>query len=138
MEREIKLVIFDLDGTLVDLPIDYEKLKLEFKVLLGTNDISPISEKLSKIKRALRKRIFEIWTKLEFEALPKLKPVKEGIDLYYKFYDKIKCLVTLQGQRVTDIILKKISLSFDFVVTREDNLFRDGQIKIVLLYQLIM
>ena len=131
MKNQIKLVIFDLDGTLVSLPVDYDRLKLEIGKILGTNDISPISEKLSKIDEALRRKVFEIWTKFEMEALPNLKLIEEGIKLYHKYQNKTRCLVTLQGRRVTKAILKKVSLSFDFIVTREDSLFRSEQIKII-------
>ena len=35
MGNEVRLVIFDLDGTLVSLPVDYDKLKLEIRKILG-------------------------------------------------------------------------------------------------------
>ena len=132
MRNEVRLVIFDLDGTLVSLPVDYDKLKLEIRKILGIDDISPISEKLSKIDDVKRKKIFEIWTKFEFEALPKLKLVEEGIELYRKYCNKIRCLVTLQGRRVTEAILERVNLSFDFIVTRENSLFRSEQIELII------
>lgn len=132
MENGIKLVIFDLDGTLVNLPIDYDRLKMEFARILGTDEISPISKTLSRIDEKTRGKIFEVWTSLELEALPKLELIGEGIELYNKFSNKIRCLVTLQGRRIVEKILERIGLSFDFIVTRENGLFRDEQIRMVL------
>lgn len=128
---EISLVIFDLDGTLVSLPVDYDRLKLEIGKILGTTDLSPISEKLSNIDDVSRRKVFEVWTKFEFEALPRLRLIEEGIKIYHKYHDKIRCLVTLQGRKITEEILKRINLYFDFIVTREDSLFRSKQIKMV-------
>ena len=132
MRDEVRLVIFDLDGTLVSLPVDYDGLKLEIRRILGTDDISPISEKLSKIDNTSRRKVFEVWTKFELEALPRLKLIEEGIKLYHKYHNKARCLVTLQGRRITEAILRRLNISFDFIVTREDSLFRSEQIKIVI------
>ena len=81
MADEIKLIIFDLDGTLVNLPVDYEKLKLEFTRILKTNDITPISKKLSNVDKKTRRELFKMWTKLELEALPKIEVIDKGIEL---------------------------------------------------------
>jgi len=132
MEANIKLVIFDLDGTLVNLPIDYNKLKDEFAKILKTDNLTPISEKLSKIDDDMRKKVFEVWTRFEFEALPRMEVIKEGIELYRKFNDKIRSLVTLQGRKITMVILERTRLSFDFIVTREDSLLRSKQIEMVI------
>jgi len=128
MADEIKLIIFDLDGTLVNLPVDYEKLKLEFTRILKTNDITPISKKLSNVDKKTRRELFKMWTKLELEALPKIEVIDKGIELYNRFYDKVRCLITYQGREVAESILKKMNLFFDLVVTREDSLSRSEQI----------
>ncbi len=131
MEDGIKLVIFDLDGTLIKLPVNYAKLRHEIAEILGVDKIDSIIKNLSSIKDDKRKRVFSLWDELELEALPNMKEVAEGIEVYNKFYDKIKCLVTLQGIRVVERILERTGLYFDYIVTREISLVRSEQIKVI-------
>ncbi len=37
----IEAAIFDLDGTLVDIPIDYHMMLVEFKRILGVDEVRP-------------------------------------------------------------------------------------------------
>lgn len=74
----------------------------------------------------------EIWTKAENEALPKLKVIKEGMEIYRRFSDRKKALVTMQSREIVQKILEKTGLSFDYVVTREDSLSRIQQIMMVI------
>jgi phosphoglycolate phosphatase len=132
MIKDIEAVIFDLDGTLVRLPINYEKLFREFAKILKTLKIHPILETISKVDKETQKRLFEIWTKAENEALPELEVIEEGIEIYRRFSDRKKALVTMQGREIVERILEKTGLSFDYVVTREDSLSRFQQITIVI------
>ncbi|MEM2027373.1 MAG: HAD-IA family hydrolase [Candidatus Bathyarchaeia archaeon] len=132
MERDIKLVIFDLDGTLVYLPIKYERLREEMSRVLGVNKVDSILGALANIDGDLKMKIFDIWSRLEVEALPELREIDEGIKIYNKFHGKIRCLVTLQGKLIVERILKKTGLSFDHIITREDSLNRDEQIKMII------
>lgn len=132
MERDIKLIIFDLDGTLVYLPIKYEKLREEMSRILGVNKVDSILDALVNVNRDLKVKIFDIWSRLELEALSNLREIDEGIKIYNKFHGKIRCLVTLQGKLIVERILEKTGLSFDYIVTREDSLDRSEQIKMVI------
>jgi HAD superfamily hydrolase (TIGR01549 family) len=132
MENDIKLVIFDLDGTLIHLPINYSKLKCEVSRILGTENINSILKALSNAKEDDKKRIFSVLDKFENEALRDMREVSEGMKVYRSFRNKLKCLVTLQGRQVVEKVLKKTGLSFDYIVTREDALARNEQIKIII------
>jgi len=132
VERDIKLVIFDLDGTLVHLPVKYEKLREEISRILGINKVDSILAALANLDGDLKMKIFDIWSWLELEALPDLREIDEGIRIYNRFYGKIRCLVTLQGKMVVDRILEKTGLSFDYIVTRENSLSRSEQIRMVI------
>ncbi|MEM1587390.1 MAG: HAD-IA family hydrolase [Candidatus Bathyarchaeia archaeon] len=132
MERDVNLIIFDLDGTLVHLPIKYERLKYEMSRILKVDKIDSILSALTDVDEGLKIEIFNVWNKLELEALPNLKEKTEGIKIYSKFHGKTKCLVTLQGKMVVEKILEKTGLSFDYIVTREDSLNRIEQLRIII------
>ena len=127
----IKAVIFDLDGTLVHLPINYEKLFTEFRKIIGTSDLHPLAQKVSELDVETKKKIFDVWNNFEIEAVSNLKLNTEGIALYKKFSKKRKALVTMQGKPVVDIITGRLKLHFDAIITREETLNRSEQLKIV-------
>ena len=55
----IEAVIFDLDGTLIDLPIDYSKLFEEFSKIMKTTIAHPITRAISKLigRASCRERV---------------------------------------------------------------------------------
>ena len=126
----IEAVIFDLDGTLITLPIDYDQLFREFSKILKTKDIQPITKTLSNLDTETKKRIFQVWDEKENSAWKKGTTRKDGMAIYLRFTHKPKALVTMQGKSLVQEIMKSSSLSFDSVVTREDSLERTEQLKI--------
>jgi HAD superfamily hydrolase (TIGR01549 family) len=58
--------------------------------------------------------------------------VKKGIDLYERYSEIPKALVTMQGQKTLEKILRTLNLSFQAVITREDSLNRSVQITLAL------
>jgi HAD superfamily hydrolase (TIGR01549 family) len=124
----IEAVIFDLDGTLIHLPIDYAVLFEEFKKIMHVEDVHPVVSTVSRVDEETRAQVFAVWDKAELAVLNKIYVNTEGMKLYQANVDKRKALVTLQGQAVVDAILKQFKLSFDVVVTREAGLFRVDQL----------
>jgi phosphoglycolate phosphatase-like HAD superfamily hydrolase len=125
----IEAVIFDLDGTLVHLPINYEALFNEFKRIMRVPEVRPIVETISKLDGKTRETVFRAWDRAELSATENVTENEEGMGIYRQFEDKRKALVTLQGQAVVEEIVKKRGLVFDFVLTRENSLFRVDQLK---------
>jgi HAD superfamily hydrolase (TIGR01549 family) len=125
----IKAVIFDLDGTLINLPVDYEKLFHEFSKIMRTVDVRPLTKTIPKLNEETRKKVFEVWDKAELEALEDMTPNAQGTAQYKKFSKEPKILVTMQGKAVTQMVLKRLGLSFNAVVTREYSLDRVKQLK---------
>lgn len=126
----IKAVIFDLDGTLIHLPIGYERLFQEFSRIMKTTDVHPLAKTISKLDEKTKNKIFEVWDNAELSASANVTVNDEGMTLYEKFSEKPKALVTLQGKALVQNILRRLGLSFNFVVTREHCLNRVEQLKI--------
>jgi HAD superfamily hydrolase (TIGR01549 family) len=125
----IKGAVFDLDGTLVHLPLNYDTLHKELCRLLKTTETKPITEAIHKLNDKQRRAIYQVWTRLELEALPNLKTNHEGIKIYTKFSNKPSALITLQGKEVVKRIMAMMKLSFSVIITREDNFDRVEQLK---------
>jgi HAD superfamily hydrolase (TIGR01549 family) len=127
--KMIKAVVFDLDGTLANVPINYEKLFEEFRKIMNTNNIRPLAHTVSKVNEATRKQVFKAWDAAELAVSKKITLNDKGIGVYRKFTNKPKALVTMQGKKVVKIILEKAGLAFESIVTREDTLSRVEQIE---------
>jgi phosphoglycolate phosphatase-like HAD superfamily hydrolase len=125
----IKAVIFDLDGTLVHLPIDYEALLREFGKIMKTENIRPLTKTVPNLDEKTRREIFEVWASEELAALPRITADEEGLMFYEKFCKEQKALVTMQGKALVKNVLERFRLSFDVVLTREDSLDRTVQLK---------
>ncbi|MBX5327004.1 MAG: HAD family hydrolase [Candidatus Bathyarchaeia archaeon] len=128
----IEAAIFDLDGTLVNLPIDYEGLYAEFKKITGKPCVEPVTKTIAELNPTLKKRVFETWTNMEFAALPRMTIVEEGMTLYQQYRNLPRALVTMQGKKTVQRILEALTLSFNVIITREDSLDRITQIKMAM------
>jgi HAD superfamily hydrolase (TIGR01549 family) len=125
----IEAVIFDLDGTLVQLPIDYERLFLEFGRIMKTDNVRPLTKTIPQLDDKTRENVFEAWEKAEREALANLTVKDEGMTIYKKFSDIPKALVTMQGKTLAQSVIENLRLSFNFVISRENSLNRLEQLE---------
>ena len=126
----IKAIVFDLDGTLIRLPVDYEQLFREFNKITKTNTFHPVIKAISKLDEHTRKKVFKVWDNAELLASKKMTVNKEGMRIYKRYSQKPKALVTLQGRALVETILKELDLTFTFTITRDDSLDRVEQLKI--------
>jgi HAD superfamily hydrolase (TIGR01549 family) len=126
----IEAVVFDLDGTLVNLPINYEELLGEFKEIMRVENVRPLVDTVSRVDDETRKRVFRAWDKAELAVSAKITVNEEGVKVYREYAEKSKALVTLQGRKAVDVIVGEFGLCFDVVVTREDSLSRSEQLLI--------
>jgi len=127
----INAVVFDLDGTLINLPIDYGKLFQQFSKVTRNKNVRPLTKTIPQLDESTKKKIFEIWDKTELEAFTHVTVNADGMALYEGFREKPKALVTMQGKLLVQKFLNCFSLSFDCTVTREQSLDRIEQLKIV-------
>jgi phosphoglycolate phosphatase-like HAD superfamily hydrolase len=125
----IRAVIFDLDGTLIDLPLDYEKLLGQFSRILRVSNVRPLTETVAGLDDEARRKIFKVWDGAELALVERIKLKDEGMALYRKYCPKPKALVTMQGKALVQAILGPLGLSFEFVLTREDSLDRVEQLQ---------
>jgi HAD superfamily hydrolase (TIGR01549 family) len=128
----IKAAIFDLDGTLVSLPIDYRALNAEFRKIMRIKNIEPVTKTVAALNETLRGKVFETWTMAESAILPKMTIVEGGIKLYKQYSEIPKALITMQGTKTVERILSILNLSFQVMITREDSLDRTAQIILAL------
>ncbi len=125
----IEAVIFDLDGTLIQLPVDYEKLFREFKDIMKTSEVRPLVDTVPRLNEETMKKVFKAWDNHEILALKKMTVKDEGIKIYEMHQQKPKALVTMQGKALVEAALRHLGLTFNVIVTREDSLSRIEQLK---------
>jgi len=122
-------VVFDLEGTLVKLPIDYEKLYEEIKRELKISKVKPLTKTVKMLDSRSREKVYKLWERAELKTLPNMSANDEGMKIYKKHSNKPVALVTMQGKTVVRKILDHFHLSFNAVVTREDEIDRAQQIR---------
>jgi HAD superfamily hydrolase (TIGR01509 family) len=135
----IKLFIFDLDGTIVDLPIDWTKVKEKIKRILKTDhSLTPLIPSLEELitDSELKKRIYKTIDDEEMKVVKKLE-FDEDIAKVFEKLKKVDCriaLVTLQGRKPAVEALKRLNIYeyFDLVISRDENKNRKEQIRMAL------
>jgi phosphoglycolate phosphatase-like HAD superfamily hydrolase len=128
----IRAVIFDLDGTLIHLPIDYDKLFQRFGKIMQTSNVRPLTKTIPALDAETKKKVFKVWEQTEIGALSKVTVNNEGLAVYEQHSRTPKALVTMQGKAFVGKLLETPRLSFAHVVTREDSLDRVEQLRIAL------
>jgi len=118
---KIKTVIFDLDGTVVDVPYDWSRIKEE----LGTEAI-PILSYLAGLKEPEKSQKWKMLEKFERDATEKavLKKGMPGLFALLTERGIKKALVTNNSQKNTSFLLDKFKLEFDCVISRERGLWK--------------
>lgn len=135
----IKLFIFDLDRTIVDLPIKWTEVKEKIKKILKTDhSLTPLIPSIEELvtNSELKKRIYKV---IDYEEMKVVKKIKfdEDIAKLFEKLKKVNCrlaLVTLQGRKPAIEALKRLNIYkyFDLVISRDENKNREKQIKIAL------
>tara|TARA_Y100001934_G_scaffold242449_1_gene298211 strand:- start:256 stop:819 length:564 start_codon:yes stop_codon:yes gene_type:complete len=123
-----KCLIFDLDGTLIRLPIRYEILQKNLKNFFQTEDnLSPLIPSIidqAKNNQNIIDEAFKIVCDEELIATETLEEI-EGLHDVIKYVASKNytiSLVTMQCKRSLEVILKKLNLeeNFSFILTRDD------------------
>ena len=120
----IKGIIFDLDGTLIKLPINYDILQSNLKFFFNTSEnlkpLIPTIIELSKNDQNKIKNAFSLICKEEILASKNFKVMNEAVEVlkFLKSKNLILCLVTMQCRTAFKEILHKMNISdlFDFIL----------------------
>ena len=124
----MKCLIFDLDGTLIRLPIRYEILQNNLKKFFHIEDnLSPLIPSIiehAKNNQNVIDEAFKIVCDEELIATETFEEI-EGLHDVIKYVTSKNytiSLVTMQCKRSLDIILKKLNLdeNFSSILTRDD------------------
>ncbi len=118
---KIKGVIFDMDGTVVDVPYDWKRIKQELQT-----QGEPILSHIQKLQEPERSRKWAILERFEEEATAQAT-LKEGMDKFLTLLKKKKiktALVTNNSRKNLEFLLNKFQLSFDFLLSREAGLWK--------------
>jgi len=133
----IKGIIFDLDGTLVRLPIRYEIIFEKLQNLFDTKDefkpLIPTILKKANNDIELLQQAFDLICEEETLAANNSEVIDGAIDIlnYFKKRNYSLSLVTMQCMKAAKLVLDKMQISelFSSIITRDDSNQRSTQIK---------
>ncbi len=111
----VKAVIFDLDGTLIELKLDFAKIRR----ILGVRGRYILESIIGDRER--RKKL-ETLKRFEVEAAKRARPARDACKVLRRLKrDGIKiCIVTRNCRESVDVAVRKLGVKPDFIVTRED------------------
>ncbi|MBI3840821.1 MAG: HAD family hydrolase [Thaumarchaeota archaeon] len=127
--------VFDLDGTLFRIPVDWEAVRGSLRKIFATDSqFIPLFESLREHlgnDPARRAEAFAAVDSLELKAVEACEPLPGALDLVSGLRSRAKLgLVTMQGRKAYDRIAMEHGLASAFAVsvTREDSLDRAEQL----------
>jgi len=121
--RQYDLVVFDFDGTIANLDVDWVELKNDLSERFGT-EFSPLElvlESLPENKIIEARKVVEGY---ELKGVESMRPMKGTINVIKKLNDNGKKIALFTGNSKASIInaLGKLGISdvFEIMVCRED------------------
>ena len=117
----LKAVLFDMDGTVVDVPYDWPRIKKD----MATGG-DPILSHLQKLSEPERSRKWKILEDYEEEATSGAH-LKEGVISLLAYLKKkavLTALVTNNSRKNVDLLLRRFQLRFDRILSRECGLWK--------------
>jgi HAD superfamily hydrolase (TIGR01509 family) len=114
-------VIFDLDGTIVEVPYNWSRIRAD----LGTSGL-PVLSYLDSLEEPERSRKWRLLREYEEKATRKAK-LKKGTREFLQFLTRRglkKALVTNNSRHNVYFLIRKFGLEFDQVLSRESGLWK--------------
>lgn len=136
----IKGIVFDLDGTLIQLLIDYQKIQKNLKEFFNvSNELKPLIPTIIKLSKNNQNKIkisFDLICKEEILASDNFKTMTNALEIlkFLKSKNISLCLVTMQCKDALEKILQKLQIPdlFDSVISRDESFNRQKQIELSL------
>jgi len=118
---KLKGVIFDMDGTVVDVTYDWNQIRAELN-----SQGKPILFYLKSLEEPKKSEKWKVLEKYEREATEKarLKPGMRGFLCLLNQKAIKKALVTNNSQKNVSFLLERFNLEFDCVIARESGLWK--------------
>ena len=136
----IKGIVFDLDGTLIQLPIDYKKIQKNLKEFFNiSNELKPLIPTIIKLSKNDQNKIrtsFDLICKEEILASDNFKTMNNALETlkFFKSKNLSLCLVTMQCKDALEKVLQKLQIPdlFDSIISRDESFDRQNQIELSL------
>ncbi len=136
--RGFSACVFDLDGTLFTVPVDWAAIRRDLEALTGEQIVEKsvfvFIQGMAMRRPDSLDKIFKIIDVYEEQAVPFSRPMPGAIGLLKSLEGARLALVTLQGRKACHRILAEHDLKdlFEVIITREDSIDRAGQLTMAL------
>lgn len=129
--EKAKLLVFDFDGTIVDLQCNWERLKEKLHLFCrdryGLNiDFSSLNkgimEIIPKLHKEQQKRVYSVIGQYELKGVNKATPILPTIDFIKKYKHKKKAILSTNTRKAIMAVLKKVRIKsyFNLIIGKED------------------
>ncbi len=135
----LRALITDMDGTLVDLGIDWDALRERIRREMGwRHPLRPLGMSIAEVARSDEeaRRAYSIVEEEEYRAAQRAKRDDDLIRFLSNLKNRgVKLgLVTMQAMRSTKVVLSRLGVLdlFDIIVTRDRSIRRDEQLRMAM------
>jgi HAD superfamily hydrolase (TIGR01549 family) len=139
MDAGARYFVFDLDGTLISLPVEWDKVREELRGLTGTSlEFAPFFLDVQRVVAKdplLLGPIMRTIDKYEALAVPKARLEDGAMEALSSLSGRSKLsLVTMQGRAACDRVLEGLGIGRFFAssFTREDSMDRTAQVRMAI------
>jgi phosphoglycolate phosphatase-like HAD superfamily hydrolase len=139
LDAGARYFVFDMDGTLISLPVEWENVREELRGLTGTSlEFAPFFLDVQNVVAKdplLLGPILRTIDKYEAVAVTHARLEDGAMDALSSLYSRAKLsLVTMQGRVACDRVLERLGIGGFFAssFTREDSMDRTAQVRMAL------